>query len=557
MERYEPQAIERKWQAVWERERAFAVPNPELPVAAADATHIRPRDAALPLGRAPHGARINYTLGDVVAHIRRRGGSRSCARWATTPSASRRRTPRSGRGVTRVDDRDEHRRHPRAGARMGWAIDWERELSTHDPDYYRWTQWLFLKFFEAGLAYRKEAPVKWCPNDQTVLANEQVIDGRCERCGAEVESRMPRAVVLPDHGVRRSPARGDGAARSWPERVLAMQRNWIGRSEGAEVVFRIEDLDIDIPVFTTRPDTLFGATFFVLAPEHPLVGELVQGTEREQEVLDYVRHAGAQSAVERADPGREKSGVFTGRTVVNPVSGEEIPVWVADYVLMEYGTGAIMAVPGHDERDFEFAQRFGARGRQVVRAAAELPVDLPFVGKSEPRRARSTRRSSPGCEPRGRRKGDHRAGSRSRVEGRQRSDTACATGSSRGSATGAARSRSSTARGAGSSRSRRPTCPSCFPSSTTTCRKGARRLPRQRTGSGPSAPLQRAGQARDGHDGHLRRLVLVLPALLRSPLRRPLRSIARSATTGRPSTSTSAGSSTRSCTCSTRASSRR
>jgi leucyl-tRNA synthetase len=261
--------------------------------------------------------------------------------------------------------------------RLGWHIDWDREVSAHEPEYYRWTQWLFLKFFEAGLAYRKEAPVNWCPNDQTVLANEQVIDGRCERCGAEVEAKnleqwFFRITAYADRLV-------DDMAllESWPERVLTMQRNWIGRSEGAEVVFRIEELDIDIPVFTTRPDTLFGATFFVLAPEHPLVARLAEGTPHEAEVLDYVLHAAGRSSADRADPEKEKTGVFTGRFVTNPVNDHRLPIWISDYVLMEYGTGAIMAVPAHDERDFAFAERFGLEIRRVVEGGNELPYTGP------------------------------------------------------------------------------------------------------------------------------------------------------------------------------------
>ena len=213
---------------------------------------------------------------------------------------------------------------------MGWAIDWDREISTHDPDYYRWTQWLFLRFYERGLAYRKEGLVNWCPVDQTVLANEQVIDGHCERCGAEVEAKnltqwyfkiTDYADVLLDEM---------SLLEQWPERVLTMQRNWIGRSEGARVFFRVAGSGEELPVFTTRPDTLFGATFFVLAPEHPLVPQLTDS----EEVREYVRHAGSRSAVEREK--KEKDGVFTGRHALNPVNGEEIPIWVADYVLMGY-----------------------------------------------------------------------------------------------------------------------------------------------------------------------------------------------------------------------------
>ncbi len=265
---------------------------------------------------------------------------------------------------------------------MGWAIDWSRVLATHEPEYYRWTQWLFLRFFEKGLAYRKEAPVKWCPNDQTVLANEQVVDGRCERCGAEVEARnleqwffkiTDYADVLLDEM---------SLLEEWPERVLTMQRNWIGRSEGADVLFRVDDFGEEIEVFTTRPDTLFGATFFVLAPEHPLVPRLVEGTDHETEVLDYVRHTGARSAVEREE--KEKDGVFTGRYVLNPVNGERIPIWVADYVLMEYGTGAIMGVPAHDERDFAFAERYGLEIRKVVEPAdGRAGGEGPFSAHTE------------------------------------------------------------------------------------------------------------------------------------------------------------------------------
>jgi leucyl-tRNA synthetase len=381
---YEPQAIERKWQTVWERERAFAVPNPELPIAEGSA----PRTYVLemlpyPSGNLHMGHVKNYTLGDVVAHVRRRRGfavlrPMGYDAFGLPAENAALREGRHPREVTEANI-DAIRAQMR---RMGWAIDWDRELSTHEPAYYRWTQWLFLRFYEAGLAYRREAPVKWCPNDQTVLANEQVIDGRCERCGAEVEAKsleqwFYRITEYADRLLDEM-----ALLESWPERVLTMQRNWIGRSEGAEVVFRVEELDVDVPVFTTRPDTLFGATFFVLAPEHPLVADLVRGTRHESEVLAYVRRAGAHSAVERADPEREKTGVFTGRRIRNPVNGEEIGIWVSDYVLMEYGTGAIMGVPAHDERDFEFAQRFGLEVRQVVEPADGQAVELPFVEKS-------------------------------------------------------------------------------------------------------------------------------------------------------------------------------
>jgi leucyl-tRNA synthetase len=259
--------------------------------------------------------------------------------------------------------------------RLGWAIDWDREVSSHEPDYYRWTQWLFLKFFERGLAYRKEAPVNWCPNDQTVVANEYVVDGKCERCGAVVELRNMtqwffkitayadelREFDLPEGG-------------SWPERSMTIQRNWIGRSEGAEILFRVEELDVDLPVFTTRPDTLFGATFFVVAPEHPFVEQ--HGSD---EVREYARHAGTRRAEDRAG-GEAKTGVFTGHHVTNPVNGERLPVYVADYVLMDYGTGAIMAVPAHDERDREFAAAFDLPVVEVVNEDGVLVRSGDFDG---------------------------------------------------------------------------------------------------------------------------------------------------------------------------------
>src|SRR5207302_10376038 len=219
-----------------------------------------------------------------------------------------------------------------------------RERDTHEPAYCRWAQWICLRLYERGLAYREEAAVNWCPNDQTVVANEQVNDGHCERCGALVEVRQLEQWFfrITDYGDR---LLEDLERIDWPAHVKTMQRNWIGRSEGAEVTFRCEELGIDYPVFTTRPDTLFGATFFVMAPEHPDVLRLAQGTPQEQAVHDYVNHALTESNEERGNVDKPKTGVPLGRTIVNPVNGEAIPMYVADYVLMEYGTGAIMAVP--------------------------------------------------------------------------------------------------------------------------------------------------------------------------------------------------------------------
>ena len=367
-ERYDPSAVEERWQAAWAAEDAFTVTNPEPGTADEGRSAYVLEMLPYPSGELHMGHVFNYTMGDVLTHIRRRQGMTVLRPMGYDAFGlpAENAAIREGGHPREITNRniESIRRQMK---RMGWAIDWSREVSTAEPEYYRWTQWLFLRFFEKGLAYRREAPVKWCPKDQTVLANEQVIDGRCERCGTEVESRNLTQWFFKITEYADALLDETALLESWPEKVLTMQRNWIGRSEGARVIFTVQGSGEELPVFTTRPDTLFGATFFVLAPEHPLVAELTAGTEQEAEVAAYVRHAAARSAVERE--AKEKDGVFTGRYAVNPVNGEPIPIWVADYVLMEYGTGAIMAVPAHDERDHAFAERYGLDVRQVVAPA--------------------------------------------------------------------------------------------------------------------------------------------------------------------------------------------
>jgi leucyl-tRNA synthetase len=270
--------------------------------------------------------------------------------------------------------------------RIGGMFDWSHELATTDPTYYKWTQWIFLQLYKAGLAYRKAAAVNWCPKDMTVLANEQVINGRCERCDTPVEQRTLEQWFcrITDYAERLLNNLDDRSRMDWSESTATTQRNWIGRSEGAEIEFRVGGEDQadgagearSIKVFTTRPDTLFGATFMVLAPEHPLVPELTTPEQRGS-VEAYRRAAQAKDLVSRKVGDRDKSGVFTGAYATNPATGKPIPVWVADYVLMEYGTGAIMAVPGHDERDFDFARKYGL---SIVRVLAPegSPADLPL-----------------------------------------------------------------------------------------------------------------------------------------------------------------------------------
>jgi leucyl-tRNA synthetase len=375
MDRYDAQTIEPKWQQVWEENRAFEVANPEPGAPRNERKNYVLEMLPYPSGTLHIGHLLVYTLGDVLTHFYRRSGFEvlrpmgydSFGLPAENAAIKEGEHPRKivERNIVSIR---------RTMKRLGWAIDWSREFSTHDPEYYRWTQWLFLRLFEAGQSYRKAAHVNWCPNDQTVLANEQVKDGRCERCGAEVEARnleqwFFRTTAYADHLL------DEMKELDWPDRVLTMQRNWIGRSEGAEVLFRIEELDIDVPVFTTRPDTLFGATFFALAPEHPLVDRLAEQSPNGDELRDYARRTVAKPAAERA-AGTEKSGVFTGFFATNPADDSRIPIWVADYVLMEYGTGALMAVPAHDERDYAFAQRFDVPVKAVVVPADGEPVEL-------------------------------------------------------------------------------------------------------------------------------------------------------------------------------------
>ncbi|MDX6397617.1 MAG: leucyl-tRNA synthetase [Gaiellaceae bacterium] len=376
-ETYDANTIEQKWQRVWDEARAWHVDNPVDPDTPDPAKSYVLEMLPYPSGSLHLGHLLVYTIGDVVMRFRRRTGLRVLhpMGWDAFGLPAENAAIREGGHPREITERNivNIRRSMR---RMGWWFDWEREISTHDPRYYRWQQWQFLRFLERGLAYRKGAPVKWCPNDQTVLANEQVLgDGTCERCGALVESRVMEQWFfrITDYA---DALLDDLDTVDWPESIKTRQRNWIGRSEGAEIDFRIEELGQDLTVFTTRPDTLFGATFFVLAPEHELVARI-----ESEEVQAYVRHAAAKKTEERA-AAVEKTGIFTDLHAINPVNGERVPVYVADYVLTDYGTGAVMAVPGHDQRDFDFAQAFDLPVRQVIRPA-EGEVELPYVSHSD------------------------------------------------------------------------------------------------------------------------------------------------------------------------------
>ena len=379
--RYDPSEIERRWQRLWANEHTWEVTNERQGGVEPPSSYVLEM-LPYPSGEPHIGHLKTYSVGDAIAHFRRRLGSRVLHPMGYDAFGLPAENHAIKTGVhPRVSTAASIASFQRQFRSWGISIDWSRELATHEPSYYRWTQWIFLELYRAGLAYRKDAAVKWCPKDQTVLANEQVdADGHCERCGALVEVKQLEQWLLriTDYAER---LLGDLDTIEWPAHVKTMQRNWIGRSEGAEVTFRCEELAVDYPVFTTRPDTLFGATFFVMAPEHPDVMRLAQGTANEQTVHDYVNHALNETNEERGNAEKPKTGVALERTVTNPVNGEQIPMYVADYVLMEYGTGAIMAVPGHDERDHAFARVFDLPIRRVI--APSDPEAEPQPGADE------------------------------------------------------------------------------------------------------------------------------------------------------------------------------
>jgi leucyl-tRNA synthetase len=381
---YDPHEIESRWQDVWATEHTWEVTNEHDAGGRSSNSYVLEM-LPYPSGE-PHIGHLKcYAVGDAIAHFHRRIGRRVLHPMGYDAFG----LPAENHAIKtgehpRVSTAASIASFQRQFRSWGISIDWSRELATSEPSYYRWTQWIFLELFKSGLAYRKDAAVKWCPHDQTVLANEQVdAEGRCERCGNLVEVRQLEQWFLriTDYAER---LLNDLQSIDWPANVKTMQRNWIGRSEGAEVIFRCEELGIDYPVFTTRPDTLFGATFFVMAPEHPDIARLTEGTEHEHEVHEYVNVALNETNEERGNVDKPKTGVALGRTVTNPVNGEQIPMYVADYVLMEYGTGAIMAVPAHDERDHAFALAFDLPIRRVIEPAAGTDAGdadvLPYSG---------------------------------------------------------------------------------------------------------------------------------------------------------------------------------
>lgn len=359
---YVPQHIESKWQRIWaERGVGRASDQTDRP------TFYNLVMFPYPSGDLHMGHMRNYVMGDLYSRFLRMRGYEVLHPfgWDAFGLPAENAAMKAGTHPGRWT-RNNIARAKEQLAMMGVLYDWDREVATCDPAYYRWTQWLFLRFWERGLAYRAKAPVNWCPVDKTVLANEQVIGGRCWRCDSIVEKRDLEQWFLKITDYADRLLDDLSLLDGWPEKVRQMQANWIGRSRGVEAEFGIEGVpDQPLRIFTTRPDTLFGATFMVLAPEHPLV-EKVTTPEHREAVAEYVQNARRATDIERLSTEREKTGVPTGGFAINPMSGERLPIWVADYVLITYGTGAIMAVPAHDERDFAFAREYGLPIREVI-----------------------------------------------------------------------------------------------------------------------------------------------------------------------------------------------
>ncbi|CAM2834082.1 leucine--tRNA ligase [Paenibacillus sediminis] len=359
---YQPQAIEPKWQAYWEKNKTFkTAENSKKPKFYALDMFPYPSGAGLHVGH-PEG----YTATDIVSRFKRMRGYNVLhpMGWDAFGLPAEQHALDTGehpRDIT-VKNINNFRRQIKS---LGFSYDWDREISTTDPDYYKWTQWIFIQLYKKGLAYVAEVPVNWCPALGTVLANEEVIDGKSERGGHPVIRKPMRQWVLKitEYADR---LLDDLDELDWDESIKDMQRNWIGKSKGAEVVFPIDGHEEQLTVFTTRPDTLFGATYCVLAPEHELV-EKITTSEQQAAVKEYQNQAARKSDLERTDLAKEKTGVFTGAYAINPVNGAKLPIWIADYVLAGYGTGAIMAVPGHDTRDYEFAQTFNLPIIEVVK----------------------------------------------------------------------------------------------------------------------------------------------------------------------------------------------
>jgi len=359
---YDFKRIEQKWQKIWEEQGIYKVFEDET----------KPKYYCLemfpyPSGKLHMGHVRNYSIGDVVARYKRMNGFNVLHPMGWDAF-----------GLPAENAAIKHKIHPAKWTwdniknmkkqlkELGISYDWDREVATCHPDYYKWTQWFFLKLYEMGLAYRKKAYVNWCPSCATVLANEQVVDGKCERCGTEVGKKNLEQWFFKITKYAEELLEDLKKLPGWPEKVKVMQENWIGKSEGVEVYFTAEKTGDKIPVFTTRPDTIYGVTYLVLAPEHPLVNALSEGTPFEKEVKEFQKKMEKLNEITRTSTETEKEGLFIGAYAINPINNERIPIWIANYVLLDYGTGAVMGVPAHDQRDFEFAKKYNLPIKVVI-----------------------------------------------------------------------------------------------------------------------------------------------------------------------------------------------
>jgi len=360
---YDFKALEAKWQQYWADHQTFAARD-DSPKPGYYVLTMYP----YPSGVLHAGHLLAYTISDVIVRQKKmRGFNVLCPMgWDSfglpaENAAIKAGVPPAQNVASNIKVMRQQMR------RAGWGFDWSREVATSHPGYYKWTQWLFLQFYRKGLAFKKTAPVNWCPSCQTVVANEQVVNGGCERCGTEIEQRDLEQWFFKMSAYAQRLLDGHKHLGGWPERVIRMQEEWIGRSEGARIEFTVAETGEKLPIFTTRPDTLWGVTFMSLAPEHPMIERLVRGTPRESEVMNAVREMRKVGTSEREMVDLEKVGVWTGCHVVNPVNGAKVQLWVANFALMSYGTGAVMAVPAHDQRDFEFARKYGLPVEVVIK----------------------------------------------------------------------------------------------------------------------------------------------------------------------------------------------
>lgn len=353
-EKYNFKEIEKKWQDVWEKEDAFKTVEDY-----GKEKYYVLEMFPYPSGKLHMGHVRNYSIGDVIARFKRLKGYNVLhpMGWDSFGLPAENAAIKNDIHPAIWTDSNIAEMHRQLQG-LGFSYDWDREVATCKEEYYKWMQWIFIQFYNKGLAYKKDNPVNWCPSCQTVLANEQVVDGCCERCHTPVTKKRLSQWYLKITDYADRLLKDLDKMPGWPEKVKLMQKNWIGRSTGAEVTFEIENFSKKLQIYTTRPDTLFGVTYMVLAPEHPFVPELTNGTEYEAAVKAYQEECQHKSEIERTSLTKEKTGVFTGCYGINPVNGKRVPIFISDYVMMDYGTGAIMAVPAHDQRDFEFAKKF-------------------------------------------------------------------------------------------------------------------------------------------------------------------------------------------------------